>query len=67
MGMIIKGKERYKGYRGIENIRGNTPLSHTLSKPLNLINSINSINSINPINSINSINLINSINSIINI
>ncbi len=34
--MIIKGKERYKGYRGIEDIRGNTPLSHTPSQPLNL-------------------------------
>ncbi len=29
--MIIKGEERYKGYRGIEDIRGNTP-----SQPLNL-------------------------------
>ncbi len=31
--MTIKGKERYKGYRGIEDIRGNTPY-HT--HPLNL-------------------------------
>ncbi len=32
--MIIKGKERYKD-RDIEDIRGNTPLSHTPSKLLN--------------------------------
>ncbi len=37
--MIIKGKERYKGIKDIKDIkdiRGNTPLSHTPSKPLNL-------------------------------